>query len=202
MTNIIPMEVSHLFDWINKAQRFSILPKGLDERFESDLEMQRHLNACHLLFAEANAIYLFDIEWNRQRPEYGVEHVELEKRLANNLSFTKGASNNAILKIDSNFHELEFLWNRSSVKRIFKCAIVIDITWPSRGLNSLFACSSEPKSVQGANNGLRSAINRAKMITKKDGTISALFRGSEVEIFANSSLLPEVFTYCYKNHSA
>ena len=41
MTKIVPMEVSHIFAWVEKAKKFSIFPRALDERFASDEEYVR-----------------------------------------------------------------------------------------------------------------------------------------------------------------
>lgn len=195
MNSGIPREVSHVYTGVEKAKKFSVLPRPFAAQARNG--MDKYVDACMELLRASSAATIHSVKWFRDNPRFSEAHAALDKKLGRLLDVRRAGV--GVLPRGASRQDIEWLWSRNGLEGIFRCAVLLRFeTVPET--SALFSVCSGPHVVQGANQAYRSVTAIARKIASHD-EVAFLFRSDEIEIFASSDHLETLFVEAYRECS-
>jgi hypothetical protein len=189
MQGIVPNEVRHLFDMVERAGRFSLLPAIFDGGADG-ASFANYVAKCNVLLSTARQASLVGTRWFHDNPKWTPDHELMEQQLV--AAFPKKA-------VPSTLSLPDFFWTRRGLTGIFRGGVLMEFDELPDALQALEAVSSGPHVVQGANEAFRSASARAKQFAASgEGRVAVLVRGDEIEVFASGQTMQVAFANAYQ----
>lgn len=196
MNSNVPREIAHVYAAVERAKKFSVLPRPFTARTRSG--MDEYVDACTGLLRASSEASVHALEWFHDNPRFSENHAALEASLSHVLETR--AAYGGVLPRDAPKQDIELLWSRHGLEGILRCAVLLRFEAVPATIGTLFSVCSGPYAVQGANQAYRSVAAIAKKAASR-GEVALLFRADEVEIFASPSDLAALFVKAYQECS-